>query len=960
MPAFCHHELIMRAANSTNNLSLASNLLTPLKEMELWGDEVRSKIMRFTRHFVSRPHTKDIPQCSICHEFCFLLSVTCHCQGDSGQIACLEHTPDLCECQLSERILIEHVSQAEIERTTARLIHLSNPGAAWAKRCASILRDEQHPRLSQLRAMVADARALPFTPPEEACQLSKFTDTCLTWKGRVDMVLQAYTSKEPDDLSQLPPPNQLASHIQSLLDQARTLPVQFEEMEHFVTLGYWVNSFCSSARILLSNPAATLDRANELQNQGAQLGLVFDETEQLDRLVDQLQWCEDARALVSSGGDISRQAEKLLAAAPQPPSSQMNEWVATLRTHLPHQPTPKTSSPIRTPNSNRIPPPIAPQAPPPVEDGLIATARYLLDLSRSPNFNARPSTAKLYPIMDRIKNLNRTEAPFQELRQAYVDVDHWFKKSLALLTSKSSLGQGSLLAQLSKALDQMRTHSSGKGYFGCICFKAGTEGIPTAVCQVCSVIYHTHCVQPQIDASGLYTCPICSPGTYRPIRSGRPCSSNLVSLIQSGTLLPFIPAELNSMIELSKLIETLAAQSMALVQDSRAKLDNLKDQLRLLEGLDFALEDESQALHRRIMCVYPPMASRPTLPPASSLLQITENSAKRLCTTQALPLPSSNPQRVSHSPHTSSQHLGYAPQHMQYTQVAPSLPSQPHHRQPSHSPHVPQNHTSYSSQHPSYTARTQTHQRLPPYPPQDNLSSRPHLELDAVPPRHPPPGNPFSIENLIGPDSKDSSHKPLHPPEASDTRVTSPNPYSSRYLPSLTNTSSRYPSQTAPHGHHHQAPRPASHHQSHPHHQTRPMMVYNHNPQMGRVPMAPSNGREHSHQTDVPHRESSMHSSSHQPPQYYSRSMTSHQLSMPPIHSGSRPMGMYPPQSRPGQYRSSSTHHGQHPLYGGTSANPHGSRPLIPSNPQTIIAPHLRPPPSNGPPTENPKPAYQS
>ncbi|KAI0244094.1 hypothetical protein L0F63_002105, partial [Massospora cicadina] len=759
LPAFCHHELLMRAATETQDVGLATSLVAPLQEMLRWGDDLRGKVMHFTSHLVSRPHpaesdgrSRDIPQCFICREFCYLLSITCHCQGHAGQTVCLEHAPDLCDCALSERILVEHVPPAEINSAIARAIHLSNPGAEWALRYAAILREEQRPCLSQLCALVAEVDALPFEPSEEAAQLAKFTKACVAWRDLVELVLQAYNSKLPDDLARLPPPTQLAAHIQTLLEYGQALPVQFEGVELFVTLGYWVHSFCISARILLSDPAATLDYANELQNQGAQLGLIFEETEQLDQLVGQLQWCEDARTLIAKG-----------AAAPQPATEPMMEWLAALRTHLPYHSLPQAPSPTYS-----LPQPITPQPTRlPVEDGLIATAQYLIDLTHSQSYLNRPPTSKLYPILDRIQIANYVEPPFQELFQASVEVDHWIKQSCDLLAYRGAAYPASLAAHLANTLEQVRQHASSRGYFGCICFGL-SDSLLTLACQVCSVIYHAQCVQISPDTS-IYTCPICTL-EYHPFRPGRPRSGDLYLLIQSGRNLPFIPPELNLMVEISKSCKALSSQSIALVQDPHTKLDMLKDQLRLLEGLDIALEEESHALHRCIIYSYP---SQPTLPPASSLLKMTRGSAKKL---PLAPVSSGN------------QPITCMPQQPRFLPQAHCQPSHVSHRRPKRL---------YNSRS-SYLAYTQPLQSHSSYQPYDTMASHPHQE-PLKPPVQTDNSNPFSIEKLIGSDTKELASKP-RPVNSSEASPAS-NPFLSRCWPAshIGSTVDNYMMQAYPH-----------------------------------------------------------------------------------------------------------------------------------------------------------------
>ncbi|KAI0244138.1 hypothetical protein L0F63_001281 [Massospora cicadina] len=647
-PVFSHHELLLRAANSTHDATLAAALLAPLEELKGLSLELRTRIFRFTQKSANAPHGEVIAQCDICHAFCFLMSVGCKCQENGlekrARVTCLEHCPELCECDLSQRVYHEHVPVGEISRTIARLSKVVTPASNWVEKYASTLSTVFRPWLSELEALLSEAYGLNAEPPEEAAQLSKFIKSCQAWKVRADLLLKAFHTRTKEDLSQLPPPIELVAHIRNLVEQGERLGFQCDEQASVELLGEWTANFCSAVCVLLEDPNLTLEQAHYYQAQYSQLGLTLEEGEKIVSLVARLEWCASARELLREGDeDISRQAEELHARIPTPICSKVQELLDALNSRMSHQSTAKASPQLPEKVLPKLIPSIAvQQVPLDVNNSrpsgelqsLIDVAQNLLTLCESSDPLVRPLTSKPLGLLESAKEVHHLHPIFDQIQRKLNAIDPWIKDCIVKLTNQPQNGgfRRSLQARLAILMKQVQEHSHGQGNQGCICFsKPVKDGDNTITCGSCGVQYHTNCLPIIEPLPRAFICPICDVTVYRPICTDRIHFSEIYILVSSGKKLPFIPPELVQLIEISKCLGKISSQAIALSHAPSTTITSLKDQLRLLESLNIFMENETKVLRSRIarlpLPTLTPLIMEPIVSPPQSYTLASTNSA---------------------------------------------------------------------------------------------------------------------------------------------------------------------------------------------------------------------------------------------------------------------------------------------------------------------------------------------
>src|SRR5271169_5300376 len=116
-------------------------------------------------------------QCSVCKTYIYLSQITCHCTTNA---VCPSHASELCDCELSTRILRLRYSDQDLLDLASKILERSKVPEGWSQRFNTAMTEFERPPLRTLRSLLSEAERIPYPLPELAT-LKAFVERANEW-----------------------------------------------------------------------------------------------------------------------------------------------------------------------------------------------------------------------------------------------------------------------------------------------------------------------------------------------------------------------------------------------------------------------------------------------------------------------------------------------------------------------------------------------------------------------------------------------------------------------------------------------------------------------------------------------------------------------------------------------------------------------------------------------------------
>jgi histone demethylase JARID1 len=308
-PCFPHDELLLTAAGVDGAIKTAKWLAPALERMRNREHHLRAEFKRRHQELSPHQHCKAWPsvvedvspqchlnfvvtdevlqeedyQCHYCKAYSFLTQFRCH---NSGRISCLLHTEtiDCCVEGPVQRLLGPNhtlryrYSNEELGNLVQKVVDKAAVPEVWEAKLENLLQDEPRPPLKSMHTLLAEGEKIPY-PLQGLDHLAEFVRRCDQWVEEANLYL---TRKQQNRRK-----NEKAWRRQS------TKGTKIEDKD--------------------SEPQLTLERMNELIDEGDRLGFQCVQLESLnEKLTTVNDWRSEAKSILRTQVSTSEQIEALL------------------------------------------------------------------------------------------------------------------------------------------------------------------------------------------------------------------------------------------------------------------------------------------------------------------------------------------------------------------------------------------------------------------------------------------------------------------------------------------------------------------------------------------------------------------------------------------------------------------------------------------------------------------------
>lgn len=334
-PAFSHDELLLTAASRDNTIKTAKWLAPALERM-------RDAELNARRDFLTSPsaepenandelylgpryaappeiNAEDLDEddyiCAFCKAYSYLSRYVCK---NSGKVMCLVHAGgfECCDSKESDRysgangdhLLYMRMTNEALQSTVQKVVDKSRVPEAWAEKVDKLIENEPRPQLKALRSLLNEGEKIPYELPQLA-ELKRFVDRCNEWveeatnyitrkqqgrrkseKGRKSNAKAAAEAEEREkELRNV-------DNIRKLLDSADKISFDCPEIGTLRERADGIADFQRKAReALLVQGNHTTQEFAELVELGKGFNVDLPEVEQLEKLMQRLEWNDQAR-----------------------------------------------------------------------------------------------------------------------------------------------------------------------------------------------------------------------------------------------------------------------------------------------------------------------------------------------------------------------------------------------------------------------------------------------------------------------------------------------------------------------------------------------------------------------------------------------------------------------------------------------------------------------------------------
>ena len=339
-PCFSHDELLMTAASRDVTIKSAKWLAPALQR--LLERELKQRKGFYKRHMEFNDHhckmdgesddsgircgmgfenddqdlQEDEYQCALCKAYTYLSRYQC---SKTGKVTCMLHAGSFACCDVdeeqrhtsSEHILRYRLSDAELKATVQKVHDRARLPEAWQEKLDKVLEDEPQPPLKALRSLLSEGERIPYELPGLA-DLKSFVERCNEWveeatnyitrkqqnRRKNERAWRRGTITKSTEQEERDKELRKIENIHRLLDQANEISFDCPEIVTLRERAESIGEYQSQAQNALGNlESKTTKEFEDLAELGKSFNVDIPEVEQLEKVVNQLKWKDQAQEM---------------------------------------------------------------------------------------------------------------------------------------------------------------------------------------------------------------------------------------------------------------------------------------------------------------------------------------------------------------------------------------------------------------------------------------------------------------------------------------------------------------------------------------------------------------------------------------------------------------------------------------------------------------------------------------
>ena len=270
--------------------------------------EIRELIPGITEELVEEDLAEDQYQCGVCKAFTYLSQMTCSC---TSNVACASHFRDICDCSNDKLVMRIRYTDAALVEMVAKVHEKANMPKQWAAKLEKITGESARPPIKLLRSLLSEGEKIPCYIPELAA-LKSFVERANEWveeatnyisrkqqNRRKNEKVWRKGSTKAAELEERDRELRKVENIIRLLDEADALAFDAPEIEQLRERADAIGEFQHRARQALADSRGSGTLSTEYYEELVEAGRSFNvdliETEQLEKIVHQLKWIDQAK-----------------------------------------------------------------------------------------------------------------------------------------------------------------------------------------------------------------------------------------------------------------------------------------------------------------------------------------------------------------------------------------------------------------------------------------------------------------------------------------------------------------------------------------------------------------------------------------------------------------------------------------------------------------------------------------
>jgi len=270
--------------------------------------EIRELIPGIQEHLVEEDLSEDQYQCGVCKAYTYLSQMTCSC---TSNIACASHFRDICDCTNDKLIMRVRYTDDALVELVAKVHEKANMPKQWTAKLEKVTAESSRPPLKSLRSLLSEGERIPCHIPELS-SLKAFVDRANDWveeatnyisrkqqNRRKNEKVWRKGSTKAAELEERDREMRKVENIIRLLDEADALAFDAPEIEQLRERADAIGEFQQRARQALADSRGSTTLSTEYYEELVEAGRTFNvdltETEQLEKIVLQLKWIDQAK-----------------------------------------------------------------------------------------------------------------------------------------------------------------------------------------------------------------------------------------------------------------------------------------------------------------------------------------------------------------------------------------------------------------------------------------------------------------------------------------------------------------------------------------------------------------------------------------------------------------------------------------------------------------------------------------
>jgi len=400
--------------------------------------------------------------CDYCKTYSYLSRWTC---GKSKKVACLDHIGYVCSCVSAEgdqHVKYIRYPTIELEQVAQRVKDRAHLPQVWTEKFRGLVEDTPKPSYKALKSLLTEGERIPWNLPQLP-DLRKFVEKCNEWvdEAQVYITRKQQSRRKSEKVSRKASLAKLAEaeekekemrkliNIKRLLKAADHIGFECSEIQVLQDRLDAITEYQEKVqKSLLTIADAKPVDLEELIEVGKSYQLDIPEIEQLERILKQIQWRENAKSKVA--GRTLQEVENLINQAGEINVPEQNEDLVSLKEQKQHgeawEEKAKTLLAMDEINFAQLESFAAQAAELPVSretltavDAILRKQRELQELifslvakSQSPDFRQRPGYKEVKTVMESLADLNSKPAGTADLEKEQKRHEDWMRRGKKL------------------------------------------------------------------------------------------------------------------------------------------------------------------------------------------------------------------------------------------------------------------------------------------------------------------------------------------------------------------------------------------------------------------------------------------------------------------------------------------------------------------------------------------------